>query len=120
MAKLENKSETAKKFIPTKVGIHNKAIDVLCLLQKCTNKINGFKKQIENVDADIELMQGVAFPDQLDIRASLVYHHDWQVIVYRRILSFYLAQISQLYHTDLFDHMYFYPQSGALKNAKAA
>lgn len=107
--KVEQNPNPPKKLIPRHVGTLNKAIDMLCLMQACTNRINNYKKQIANVDADIELMGCMIQSEPLDIRANLVYLHNKQVVVYCRLLRSYLTRLASLYEPGLYDHMHFFP-----------
>lgn len=120
MAKVDEKSKPDKKFIPGQVGIHNKAVDYLTLMQKCINKINELKKVIENIDADRALLPAFSVEGHEEIRQEAVLRHDEQVCVYRWLLARYLTHVATLYTPALYHDMAFYPQPNALKNVAAA
>lgn len=110
MAKVEQQNESAKKFIPTQVAIHNKAIDYLGLMQMCSNKIKELKKVIVNIDADREILPEFALYEHNELSITAVARHDKQVMVYRWLLSRYLAHLKGLYDEAIYHDTELYPQ----------
>ena len=119
MTKVEEKSLSQKKFIPAQVGIHNRAVDYLTLMQKCINKINDLKKVIDNIDADRDLLPAFSVEGHEEIRREAVLRHDNQVCVYRWLLARYLTHVARLYTPAMYEDMAFHPQPDALKNVAA-
>lgn len=120
MSKVEQIPEKEKKFLPGQVGTHNKCIDILVVLAACSKKINGFKKQIENVDADMDLVPDFACDTLINTRNEIIELHDRQVNIYRRLCSYYLNTLSKCYQPAIYHDMDFYPKPDARKNVKAA